>query len=119
MNNTIKNIDITENDSNDKRKWHYIDLEEFEFRIRQEELEKRIAERRKEREERRWMREAKADLFKLALLPRMCGILMLFMSFFTFIMLSRLGEKDGTYLLITIPLGLIMIIMPGWNKPQK
>lgn len=121
MNNTIRKIDMStyNDDPTDKRQWHYIDLEEFEFRIRQEELEKHIAERQKAREERRWYREAKSDLFKLTLLPRMCGILMIFMSIFTFIMLSRMGEKDGTYMLITIPLGIIMLLMPGWNKPQK
>lgn len=120
--NTVRKIEFSryeDVDPNDKRRWHYVDLEEFEFRIRQEELEKHIAERRKERELRKWTREAKADLFKLTLIPRMCGILMIFMSIFTFIMLSQMGEKDGTYMLITIPLGIITLLMPGWNKPHK
>ena len=113
-------IDISNtNEENDKRQWHYIDLDEFEFRIRQEELEKHIAERRAERKMRRWNREARIDLFKLTLIPRMCGIFGLMLSVFAALMLQKLGETDMTFLMITVPLSLFAIIMPGWNKPTK
>lgn len=115
-----KEIDISSRlDENDKRRWHYIDLEEFEFNIRQEELEKYVAQRRRERKEARWKREAKADLFKLTIIPRCVGILLGAMSVFSWMLLSGLGETDGTYLLITIPLSILLIFMPGWNKPTK
>lgn len=122
MNNTLKNIDISTHDDvdpYDKRRWHYIDLEEFEFKIRQEELEKHIAERRKERERRKWMKEAQVDLFRLTLIPRMCGILMIFMSIFMAVIFAKMGERDATWLMVTVPLGIGMVIMPGWNKPRK
>lgn len=116
-----KEIDISTRmtDENDKRRWHYIDLEQFEFDIRQEMLEKYIAQRRRERKEARWKREAKADLFKLTIIPRMIGICVLVLSAFSWMLLSGFGETDGTYLTITVPLGLLLLIMPGWNKPTR
>ena len=117
-----RQIDISSRmtDENDKRRWHYIDLEQFEFDIRQQELEKYVAQRRMERKTRAWKREAKCDLFKLTLIPRIVGVCILALTVFSWMLLKGLGGPvDGPYMLITIPLGLLLIIMPGWNKPQK
>lgn len=106
--------------ANDKRRWYYIDMEEHDFQIRQEELRKYMALRARERRARAWNKEAQSDLFKLSLIPRMCGILMIFMSIFTWILANKVfGDADGTYMLLTIPIGLIAMIAPGYNKPKK
>lgn len=120
---TLKNIDISRRmpmePDTDGREWHYINLKEFEFQIRQEELEKYMALRKKERDRNRWYREAQSDLFKATLIPRFIGIMMILMSIFSFAVLSKLGETDGTWLLLTIPLGTLLLIMPGCNKPHR
>ena len=120
-----RNFDISERyvdamQENDKRRWIFIDLEEHDFRIRQEELRKYMALRARERKSRAWKKEAQADLFKLSLIPRLCGILMIFMSIFTWILASRaFHDVDGTYMLLTIPLGILAVIAPGYNKPKR
>lgn len=118
-----KNIDISRRMSmepdEDGRKWVYVNLKDYEFQIRQEELEKYMALRKKERDRNRWYREAQSDLFKATLIPRFIGIMMILMSIFSFAILSKLGETDGTWLLLTIPLGILLLIMPGCNKPHK
>lgn len=119
------NIDISERymeeqKANDKRRWVFIDLEEHDFQIRQEELRKYMKLRARERRNRAWKKEAQSDLFKLSLIPRLCGILMIFMSIFTWILASKVfGEVDGTYLLFTIPVGIVAMIAPGYNKPKR
>lgn len=121
---TLKNnIDISRRMSmepdEDGREWHYINLKEFEFQIRQEELEKYMALRKEERARNRWYREARNDLFKATLIPRFLGVLMIAMSLFSYMILSKMGETDGTWLFLTITFGALLLIMPGCNKPTK
>ena len=54
-----RNFDISERyvdamQENDKRRWIFIDLEEHDFQIRQEELRKYMALRARERKSRAW-----------------------------------------------------------------
>ncbi len=103
------------------REWHFINLSEFEFQIRQDEMRKYMALRRKERARRRWYREAKVDLFKATLLPRMCGLIMIAMTISTLFLLRAMGETmvDGTWMFVTLAIGALLLIMPGSNKPKK
>ena len=118
-----RNIDVSRRTdlepADQGREWHYINLKEFEFNIRQEELEKYMALRKKESDARAWKRDAKNDLFKATLIPRFIGLLIMTMSIFAFMILSRLGDTDGTWLFITITLGTLLLIMPGCNNPKK
>lgn len=120
-----KNIDISrrmsmEPDENG-REWHYINLKEFEFQIRQEELEKYMALRKAERDRRKWHREARIDLFKATLIPRLIGALMIAMTIFTMFLFHAMGDEviDGTWMLWAGGMGLILLAMPGCNKPRK
>lgn len=103
------------------REWHFINLEDFEFQIRQEELRKYMALRKKERNRKRWYREAKVDLFKATLIPRVCGLMMIAMTVSTLFLLRAIGEVavDGTWMLVTLGIGILLVTMPGNNKPKK
>lgn len=120
-----KNIDISRRASLEEdelgRRWHYINLKEFEFQIRQEELEKYMALRKRERDRKRWYREAKIDLFKATLIPRFIGALLIAMTIFTAFLFRAMGDEviDGTWMLWTGGMGLILLTMPGCNKPHK
>lgn len=120
-----KNIDISRRGSLEEdefgRRWHYINLKEFEFQIRQEELEKYMALRKRERDHKKWYREAKIDLFKATLIPRFIGALLIAMTIFTAFLFRAMGDEviDGTWMLWTGGMGLILLTMPGCNKPHK
>lgn len=103
------------------RSWHYINLKDFEFQIRQEELEKYMALRKKERDHKKWYREARIDLFKATLIPRFIGTLLIAMTIFTAFLFRAMGDDtiDGTWMLWTGGMGLILLAMPGCNKPHK
>lgn len=121
----MRQIDISErrNIEPDKfgREWHFINLSEFEFQVRQDEMRKYYALRKRERANRRWYREAKVDLFKATLIPRACGLIMIAMTISTLFLLRATGETivDGTWMFVTLALGILLAIMPGSNKPKK
>ncbi len=93
-------------DSNNKS-WHYIDLAEFEYQVRQEEREKEYQRRCRERISRkeRTIKHRK-QLWKT--LPyRILGMLLMVGS-----LLVARNEIDCTFLLVSIPLGLLMLFCP-------
>lgn len=92
-----------------------MDLEDFEFNIRQDERRKFFELRQKERERRRWEREARIDIFKATLKPRMLGFLLILLSLFVYV---ANGCGDATWLMVTVPIGALFMIMPGSNRPK-
>lgn len=97
-------------------RWVFVDLEDFEFNVRQDERRKFFELRRRERARRRWQTEAQNDILKATIRPRLLGLLIVLMSICTFV---GTGGGDGTWLMVTVPLGLLFMIMPGSNKPKR
>ena len=91
----------------DNRKWEYIDLKEFEYQIRQEEREKEYQRRCNMRKANR-IRVYKRRKALIKTLPiRILGLLLILVS----IKMISVGN-DGTFALVTLPLGLIGIFCP-------
>lgn len=93
-------------DSNNKS-WHYIDLEEFEYQIRQEEREKEYQRRCHERVSRRKRMIKHRKQFWKTLPYRMLGLILIILT-----VLVLHNENDGTFMLISIPLGLLAVFCP-------
>jgi hypothetical protein len=99
----------------DKREWVFIDLEDFEYRIRQEEREKFYGSRMRERARKREYQQRKNDLFLATLIFRILGAIMIGLSF---MLLAAHPLEDGTWSAITLFIGALFVIMPGYNKPK-
>lgn len=93
-------------DSNNKS-WHYIDLAEFEYQVRQEEREKEYQRRCRERTSRKKRAIKHRKQFWKTLPYRILGMLLMVGS-----LLVARNEIDGTFLLVNIPLGLLTLFCP-------
>lgn len=89
--------------------------EEWAEQIRQEEREKIFWERHIARERKRRAYQQKRDNFICSLPLRILGLLMLAISL-TYVVAAI--DRDCTFLLITIPISLFLIICPGYNKTK-
>ena len=108
---TTINIDISHLQSTeDNRKWVFIDLDEYETQIRckvrQEEFQKRLDEKRVAR------KQAKAERERLyyELFPRFCGIFMTAMAVFSLITSSIAGT------LTLLMAGSLLLVLPSWKN---
>lgn len=101
------------------KEWHYVDLDEVILNAKREEREYFAEIRKRERENRKWEKEASLDLLKLSIPIRMIGVLMLLCTVIALIFFRSMGEKDATFTLVTVPVGIIFLIAPGWNKPHR
>lgn len=90
-----------------KKSWHYIDLAEFEYQIRQEEREKEYQRRCHERANRKERTIKHRKQFWKTLPYRILGMLLMVCS-----LLVARNEIDGTFLLVSIPLGLLTLFCP-------
>jgi hypothetical protein len=97
-------------------RWVFVDLEDFEFNVRQDERRKFFELRKRERARRRWTQEAQNDILKATIRPRLLGLIVVLMSICSFV---GTGGGDGTWLMVTVPIGLLLMIMPGSNKPKR
>jgi hypothetical protein len=100
----------------DKRKWVYIDLEEHDEQIRRKEQEEFYAMRKRERDRRREYQQRKKDLFLATLIFRVIGLLMIF---FTALILAAHIVDDGTWSIMFFAAGMLLVLMPGYNKPKR
>lgn len=91
----------------DNRKWEYIDLEDFEFQIRQEEREKEYERRCKERRNRAIRIKNKRKAFIKTIPIRLVGLFLIVLT----LKILKI-ETDGTFALITIPFGLLTVFCP-------
>jgi hypothetical protein len=115
-----KTLTISKNDLEyiepDKRKWVYIDLEEHDEQIRRKEQEEFYAMRKRERDRRREYQQRKKDLFLATLIFRVIGLLMIF---FTALILAAHIVDDGTWSIMFFAAGMLLVLMPGYNKPKR
>ncbi len=120
MDNLARNeIELTTNDQEIKRgeRWYLIDLEEFEFQVREDERRKFYARKKAARDRKRNEEKNKRKLFLKSLPFRFGGLLLLLTSlklceigtFFN----EKIGINDYTILLITIPVSLILMFAPS------
>lgn len=93
--------------NSNNKSWHYIDLAEFEYRIRQEEREKEYQRRCRERISRKERTIKHRKQFWKTLPYRILGMLLMVCS-----LLVARNEIDGTFLLVSIPLGLLTLFCP-------
>ena len=91
----------------DKKAWHYIDLEEFEFQIRQEEREKEYNIRCRQRRINKLKNDKRRKAFIKSIPYRVLGLLLIILS----IKLISY-DSDGTFALLTIPIGLLTLFCP-------
>ena len=102
--------------SDDGKSWEYINLNEYEFEIRQDERRKEFERRCAERARRRKIAEDKRKAFKRTIPFRIGGLLLIWL---TIAMLKSgilyddvIGGVDGTFACITIPMGLLTVFAP-------
>ena len=91
----------------DNRKWEYIDLKEFEYQIRQEEREKEYQRRCRERNNRKKKYLKRRKLFIKSIPYRVIGLVLIVLS-----MRILHYDTDGTFALLTMPLGLLTLLCP-------
>lgn len=91
----------------DNRKWEYIDLKEFEYQIRQEEREKEYQRRCRERNNRKKKYLKRRKLFVKSIPYRIIGLVLIILS-----MRILHYDTDGTFTLLTMPLGLLTLLCP-------
>lgn len=89
------------------KSWHYINLEDFEFKIRQEEREKEYQRRCRERSNRKKQYLKRRKLFIKSIPYRVIGLVLIVLS-------TRIlhYDTDGTFALLTMPLGLLTLLCP-------
>lgn len=120
MDNLARNeIELTTNDQEIKRgeRWHFIDLEEFEFQVREDERRKFYTRKKAARNRKKNEEENNRKFFLKSLPFRFSGLLLLLTSlklceigtFFN----EKIGINDYTILLFTIPISLVLILMPS------
>lgn len=120
MDNLARNeIELTTNDQEIKRgeRWYLIDLEEFEFQVREDERRKFYARKKAARDRKKNEEENKRKLFLKSLPFRFGGLFLLLTSFKlceigTFFN-EKIGINDYTILLITIPISFILMFAPS------
>jgi hypothetical protein len=112
---TISKNDIS-NEAQDKRKWVYIDLDAHDAEIRRKEREEFYALRKRERERKALHKQKRLDMFLSSLVFRCVGLAFIFL---TLILLhSGLLGEDGTWSFMTFGIGILLVIMPGYNNPK-
>ena len=91
----------------DNRQWEYVDLNDFEYQIRQEEREKEYQRRCNIRKANRIRIYKRRKAFMKALPMRILGLFLICAS------IKMLGcTHDGTFVLVTLPLGIVGLLCP-------
>lgn len=92
----------------DHTTWHYIDLEDFEYQIRQEMTSNSVDCRRRARQRKAAERKAKHNRRIYFVIQRLIGLLFVFGTILAMFIVRNYGA-DITFAIVTIPVGLMMI----------
>lgn len=90
----------------DNTNWHYIDLEDFEYQIRQEMTSDAVGCRRRERQRKAAERDKKIARAKYFTIQKLIGLIMVVGTIIVGIMFKG---TDMTFSIITIPIGLYLL----------
>lgn len=90
----------------DNTNWHYIDLEDFEYQIRQEMTSSSVDYRRRERQRKTAERNRKIARAKYFAIQKLIGLVMVVSTIIVGIMFKG---TDMTFSIITLPIGLLLL----------
>ena len=90
----------------DRTSWHYIDLEDFEYQIRQEMTSNSVNCRRRARQRRAAEHERKIAKAKYFAIQKLVGMLIIVGTIMTAMLLNG---ADMSFAFITVPIGLLMV----------
>lgn len=90
----------------DNANWHYIDLEDFEYKIRQEMTSDAIDCRRRERERKAAEHNKKISRAKYFAIQKLIGLIIVVGTIIVGIMFKG---TDMTFSIITLPIGLLLL----------
>lgn len=90
----------------DNTNWHYIDLEDFEYQIRQEMTSDVVGCRRRERQRKAAERNKKITRAKYFTIQKLIGLIMVVGTIIVGIMFKG---TDMTFSIITLPIGLLLL----------
>jgi hypothetical protein len=90
----------------DRSSWYYLDLEDYEYSIRQEMVSDEVDRRRRARSRKIAERKAKHNRKIYFAIQRLIGLMFIIGTMFTIIMLK---DTDVSFALVTIPVGLLMV----------
>lgn len=104
----IRFIDI---DKERPGNWQYVDVDEFEFNIRQDEAAKWVARRQRERQRQRDRKEAVTSMILATLVFRIVSLII-------FVVCAAISHAIGNSMLVVTvaPMCLIGVWMPGYNN---
>lgn len=91
----------------DNTNWHYIDLEDFEYQIRQEMTSSSVDYRRRERQRKTAERNRKIARAKYFAIQKLIGLVMVAGTIIIGIMFKG---TDMTFSIITLPIGLYLLL---------
>lgn len=90
----------------DNTNWYYIDLEDFEYQIRQEMTSDAVGCRRRERQRKAAERNKKIARVKYFAIQKIIGLIMVVGTIIVGIMFNG---TDMTFSIITLPIGLLLL----------
>lgn len=92
----------------DRSSWYYIDLEDFEYQIRQEMTNNSVDCRRRARQRKAAERKAKHNRRIYFAIQRLIGLLFVVGTILVMFIVRNYGA-DVTFSIVTIPVGLMMV----------
>lgn len=90
----------------DNTKWHYIDLDEFEYKIRMDERQQSINSHRNLRRNKSQQRMEKIQKSKYLIIQKLIGLFVILITVLSGIVINGI---DMSFAFITIPIGILLL----------